>query len=71
MDKALLKQAVDMYCDIGEDHYEQDFEVAMLDEADAYYSRKASQWIVEDSCPDYMIKVCCFRVMYSILCNVM
>lgn len=64
VDKALLTQAIDMYSEIGTDQYENDFEVALLDEADAYYSRKASQWIVEDSCPDYMIKVYCFRVMY-------
>ncbi|KAL0459634.1 UNVERIFIED_CONTAM: Cullin-1 [Sesamum latifolium] len=28
----------------------------MLEDTAAYYSRKASDWIVEDSCPDYMLK---------------
>ena len=39
------------------DHYEIDFEAAMLKDTSAYYSRKASNWILEDSCPDYMLKV--------------
>ena len=39
------------------DHYEVDFEAAMLKDTSAYYSRKASNWILEDSCPDYMLKV--------------
>ena len=38
------------------DHYENDFEAAMLKDTSAYYSRKASNWILEDSCPDYMLK---------------
>ena len=39
------------------DSYENDFEAAMLKDTAAYYSRKASNWILEDSCPDYMLKV--------------
>lgn len=39
------------------DCYENDFEAAMLEDTAAYYSRKASNWILEDSCPDYMLKV--------------
>lgn len=39
------------------DQYDNDFEVAMLNDTSAYYSRKASNWILEDSCPDYMLKV--------------
>jgi hypothetical protein len=39
------------------DHYDNDFEAAMLKDTSAYYSRKASNWILEDSCPDYMLKV--------------
>jgi len=39
------------------DCYENDFEAAMLNDTAAYYSRKASNWILEDSCPDYMLKV--------------
>lgn len=38
------------------DYYENDFEVVMLQDTAAFYSRKASNWIVEDSCPDYMMK---------------
>ncbi|MCI28501.1 cullin-1-like [Trifolium medium] len=38
------------------DHYDNDFEAAMLKDTSAYYSRKASNWILEDSCPDYMLK---------------
>ncbi|KAL1372521.1 hypothetical protein HN51_002661 [Arachis hypogaea] len=38
------------------DHYENDFESAMLKDTSAYYSQKASNWILEDSCPDYMLK---------------
>jgi hypothetical protein len=39
------------------DQYENDFEADMLKDTSAYYSRKASNWILEDSCPDYMLKV--------------
>lgn len=39
------------------DAYEGDFEVALLSDTAAYYSRKAASWIMEDSCPDYMLKV--------------
>lgn len=38
------------------DSYEQDFEALMLSDSGAYYSRKASNWILEDNCPDYMLK---------------
>ncbi|KAI8568545.1 hypothetical protein RHMOL_Rhmol02G0209200 [Rhododendron molle] len=36
--------------------YENDFEDDMLKDSASYYSRKASNWIVEDSCPDYMLR---------------
>ncbi|RRT78997.1 hypothetical protein B296_00008753 [Ensete ventricosum] len=36
--------------------YEVDFEAPMLQDTAAYYSRKASKWIIEDSCPEYMLK---------------
>lgn len=43
---------------MGEMHYyENDFEAEMLKETAAYYSRKASNWILIDSFPDYMLKV--------------
>nr|CAD1829632.1 unnamed protein product [Ananas comosus var. bracteatus] len=36
--------------------YENDFEEFLLKDTASYYSRKASNWILEDSCPDYMLK---------------
>ncbi|KAI3497672.1 hypothetical protein L1887_33139 [Cichorium endivia] len=38
------------------EYYENDFEASMLNDTAAYYSRKASNWILEDSCPNYMLK---------------
>ena len=46
------------------DHYENDFEAAMLKDTSAYYSRKASNWMLEDSYPDYMLKVWFLRCPY-------
>ena len=60
IDRALLKNVLDIFVEIGMgqmDQYENDFEEAMLKDTAAYYSRKASSWILEDSCPDYMLKV--------------
>ncbi|KAJ8573854.1 hypothetical protein K7X08_010365 [Anisodus acutangulus] len=60
IDRALLKNVLDIFVEIGMgsmDYYENDFEAAMLEDTAAYYSRKASNWILEDSCPDYMLKV--------------
>lgn len=37
--------------------YENDFEDFLLKDTTEYYSVKAQSWILEDSCPDYMIKV--------------
>ncbi|WOH08422.1 hypothetical protein DCAR_0727862 [Daucus carota subsp. sativus] len=59
IDRALLKNVLDIFVEIGMsqmDQYENDFEEAMLADTAAYYSRKASNWILEDSCPDYMLK---------------
>lgn len=59
IDRALLKNVLDIFVEIGlgsMDCYETDFETAMLNGTAAYYSRKASNWILEDSCPDYMLK---------------
>ncbi|KAK6930135.1 Cullin, N-terminal [Dillenia turbinata] len=59
IDRALLKNVLDIFVEIGMgqmDHYENDFEANMLKDTAAYYSRKASNWILEDSCPDYMQK---------------
>ncbi|KAF5941485.1 hypothetical protein HYC85_019127 [Camellia sinensis] len=59
IDRALLKNVLDIFVEIGMgqmDHYENDFEADMLKDTAAYYSRKASNWILEDSCPNYMLK---------------
>ncbi|GLT32472.1 hypothetical protein SLA2020_071380 [Shorea laevis] len=59
IDRALLKNVLDIFVEIGMgqmDYYENDFEATMLTDTAAYYSRKATSWILEDSCPDYMLK---------------
>ncbi|KAK6780756.1 hypothetical protein RDI58_022940 [Solanum bulbocastanum] len=59
IDRGLLKNVLDIFVGIGMgemEYYENDFEDAMLKDTAAYYSRKASSWIEEDSCPDYMLK---------------
>ncbi|KAI5316119.1 PREDICTED: cullin-1 [Prunus dulcis] len=59
IDRALLKNVIDIFVEIGMGHmdaYEGDFEAYMLGDSGEYYSRKASNWILEDSCPDYMLK---------------
>nr|XP_048320698.1 cullin-1-like isoform X2 [Ziziphus jujuba var. spinosa] len=59
IDRALLKNVLDIFYEIGIgqiNYYEDDFEPAMLKDTAAYYSRKASNWIREDSCPHFMLK---------------
>ncbi|GKU86770.1 hypothetical protein SLEP1_g1250 [Rubroshorea leprosula] len=59
IDRALLKNVLDIFVKIGMGHmerYEKDFEEPMLNATSEYYSRKASSWILEDSCLDYMLK---------------
>ncbi|XP_051129469.1 cullin-1-like [Andrographis paniculata] len=59
IDRALLKNVLDIFVEIGMgqmDYYENDFETYLLKDTAAYYSRKASNWILDDSCPDYMLK---------------
>ncbi|KAL3531439.1 hypothetical protein ACH5RR_010761 [Cinchona calisaya] len=59
VDRALLKNVLGIFVEIGMgqmDYYENDFEVTMLKDTAAFYSIKASNWIVQDSCPDYMLK---------------
>jgi cullin 1 len=56
----LLKDVLDIFVEIGlttMEFYENDFEDFLLKDTTEYYSVKAQNWIVEDSCPDYMIKV--------------
>ncbi|GAB2265217.1 hypothetical protein Dimus_000285 [Dionaea muscipula] len=59
IDGALLKNVLDIFVEIGMGrmkYYENDFEADMLKDTAAYYSRKVSNWILEDSCPDYMLR---------------
>lgn len=56
IDRALLKNVLDIYVETGMDQYQKDFEVLMFKDSTSYYSRKASSWIREDSCPEYMQK---------------
>ncbi|KAI5059113.1 hypothetical protein GOP47_0025432 [Adiantum capillus-veneris] len=59
IDRALLKNVLGIFVEIGMggmESYENDFEASMLEDTAGYYRRKASSWIEEDSCPDYMLK---------------
>ncbi|GKB07711.1 cullin-1 isoform X2 [Tanacetum coccineum] len=58
-DRALLKNVLGIFVDIGMGSmyfYINDFEDFMVTDSSDYYSRKASNWIIQDSCPDYMLK---------------
>ncbi|RZC51942.1 hypothetical protein C5167_020362 [Papaver somniferum] len=59
IDRALLKNVLAIFVDIGMGNmecYVNDFETELLSDTAGYYTRKASNWIQEDSCPEYMIK---------------
>ncbi|KAL4558821.1 hypothetical protein LXL04_037024 [Taraxacum kok-saghyz] len=59
IDRALIKNVVDIYVEIGMgdmNYYVNDFENDMLSATAVYYSQKASNWIMEDSSSDYMLK---------------
>ena len=59
IDRALLKNVVDVFVEVGMkelEYYQHNFEAAIVEDTGKYYSRKASSWIMEDSCPDYMVK---------------
>lgn len=60
IDRAILKSITEIIIQLGmgkNEYYEKDMEAAVLKDSSSYYSRKASKWIAEDSCPDYMLKV--------------
>ncbi|XP_057856921.2 cullin-1 [Cryptomeria japonica] len=60
IDRSLLKNVVDIFVEVGMgemDCYLNDFEAPMLEDSGAYYSQKAASWIIEDSCPEYLLKV--------------
>ncbi|KAL5072255.1 hypothetical protein RYX36_011239 [Vicia faba] len=57
--RSLLKNILDIFVEIGMGdmkHYENDFEVQMLEDIADYYRSKATIWIESDSCPNYMLK---------------
>ncbi|KMZ58707.1 putative Cullin-1 [Zostera marina] len=59
IDRSLLKNVLGIFVEIGMgsmECYENDFEADMINDTGCYYSRKATNWIVEDSCPEYMLK---------------
>ncbi|CAH8388345.1 unnamed protein product [Eruca vesicaria subsp. sativa] len=59
IDRALLKNVLEIFIQSGMgtiERYKTDFERFLLQDTEAYYARKASSWIQEDSCPEYMIK---------------
>nr|AHF49537.1 cullin 1-like protein P [Petunia integrifolia subsp. inflata] len=59
IDRALLRNVINLFIEMGKgkmEYYVNDFEEAMLRDTAAHYSRKASSWIVEDTCPEYMLK---------------
>ncbi|GMH34701.1 hypothetical protein BSKO_02562 [Bryopsis sp. KO-2023] len=59
VDRALLKNILDLFITMGMDSmecYEQDFEFDMLKATTEYYRVRAAVWINEDSCPEYMVK---------------
>ncbi|KAL5052434.1 hypothetical protein RYX36_033116 [Vicia faba] len=60
IDRSLLKNILDIFVEISMGdmkHYENDFEVQMLEDTADYYRSKATIWIESDSCPDYMLNV--------------
>lgn len=60
IERAILKSITEIIIQLGmgkNEYYEKDMEAAVLKDSSSYYSRKASKWIAEDSCPDYMLKV--------------
>lgn len=67
IDRTLVKNVLDIYIELGHDParnqsapdppYEKDFEDAFRQGTIDYYSKKAQTWIVEDTCPEYMLKV--------------
>ena len=72
IDRALVKSVLHVYVENGMGtmkKYQEDFESFMLQDTASYYSRKASEWIKEDSCPAYLLKAClrlCFHSIHEI-----
>ncbi|KAF8676431.1 hypothetical protein HU200_046981 [Digitaria exilis] len=65
IDRALVKNVLDVYIELSQDPsgsdsglklYSQDFQDAFQQGTIDYYSKKAQTWIMEDTCPEYMLK---------------
>jgi len=59
VDRVLIKNITGIFVQMGMgtmEAYQNDFEKDLLAHTAAFYGRKASQWIAEDSCPEYLIK---------------
>eukprot|EP01038_Epipyxis_sp_PR26KG_P011634 gene11634-15584_t len=60
IDKDIIRSCVKLFETMGMgtlDCYIGDFENHLLDATRAYYARKAEVWILEDSTPEYLVKV--------------
>jgi len=58
-DRGLIKSITSIFVEMGlgtMDAYQNDFENDLLTHTSSFYTRKATQWIAEDSCPAYLIK---------------
>lgn len=59
IDRALVGHVLGIFQEMGlggMDAYERDFEEYLLADTASYYQKKASTWIEQDSCPEYMSK---------------
>ena len=59
VDRKLLREALEIFAQIGVGdmtNYEKDFEEHMLRDTAVFYKRKAAEWLMVDSCPEYMKK---------------
>ena len=59
VDRALMKNILGIFVEMGMggmDAYENDFECHLLTNTAAFYAKKATILIEEDSCPDYLVK---------------
>ncbi|XP_062208429.1 cullin-1-like [Phragmites australis] len=62
IDRALVKNVLDIFVELGQDQQNQmelyvvDFEEPFRKGTTDYYSKKAQTWILEDSCSEYMLK---------------
>ncbi|CAN6205668.1 unnamed protein product [Urochloa humidicola] len=60
IDRALIKNVLNIYTELGTElkteFYQKDFEDAFVQGTINYYSKKAQTWIMEDTCPEYMLK---------------